>query len=518
MKKSVSIIIALILLLSILPIAQVAQADAPGTYHTGDIAIINGLVDSGVVRLHNQLRKIPADGSSVPSEWARYLYWSNDSSNKRIVEIDFNTATVNGNPAMEQRDVSVRGDLDLRGLDKLWSLRIDGGYTRRGYYPHEATSMNVSGCAELKHINCSTGPLTSIDLSGCTALDTFNCVGNNLTSIDLSENTALRFLSCGGNSLTSLDVSKNTVLGVFYCPGNSLTSLDVSKNTLLTALQCYNNALTSLDMSQNPALVTLDCYDNELTSLDVSQNPALVTLNCYNNALTSLDASKCSALYTLNCYNNELTSLDVSKCSALYTMNCSNNDLTSLDVSKCSALYVLNCKMNYLKKYKVIGIENVWVVSFDPQKPITADTTVIMRIDELYAVVDGIKARVSYDQDLTPIFNVGGRTMVPFRFLATAFGAEVDWDGETGSVIIRYKGKEIKMPMYRPCAYVDGVEVPINAPAEIMTFGRAFIPFRAIAELLDINVDYDSDTMTVIASDDEIDVAACVALYNSLVK
>jgi len=67
--------------------------------------------------------------------------------------------------------------------------------------------------------------------------------------------------------------------------------------------------------------------------------------------------------------------------------------------------------------------------------------TVIMRLDNLHAAVNGVKVRVNDAEALTPIMNQGGRTMVPFRFIATCFGADVDWDGGSGSAIIDYKGK-----------------------------------------------------------------------------
>ena len=174
-------------------------------------------------------------------------------------------------------------------------------------------------------------------------------------------------------------------------------------------------------------------------------------------------------------------------------------------------------------QFTVIDQDNI---SFPTQKGTTYTishgggetcNTVIMRIDNLHASVNGEKVRVNELQELTPIFNEGGRTMVPFRFIATCFGADVDWDGDLGSVIIDRGGKHIVMPIGLPYAIVDGVQTPINAPAQIMTFGRTFVPFRAVAELLGVKLEYDNDTMTIIASEDEIDVAKCVADFDAIV-
>jgi len=112
--------------------------------------------------------------------------------------------------------------------------------------------------------------------------------------------------------------------------------------------------------------------------------------------------------------------------------------------------------------------------------------------------------------------------MVPFRFIATCFGTDVDWYGDSGSAVIDYNGKHIVIPIGMPYAYVNGVQTPINAPAEIMTFGRTFVPFRAVSELLgDVVLDYDSPTETIVASKAPISgqyhLAYYVALYNSII-
>jgi len=404
MKKSVSILIALILLLSILPIAQVAQADAPGTYNPGDIAIVNALIDRYPPGECPYL-KAPADGSADPA-WGG-VAWSNSATDKR-----------------------------------LEYLRIPRGLPSMGTKPFEGP-LDVSALDKLKTLDCTQHAITALDVSGCAELEALRCGSNVLTSLDLSNNPALFSLECYSNRLTALDVSNKPALSILHCGGNPLNSLDVSGN---------------------PALVQLLCYSNRLTSLDVSNNPVLSTLQCQYNRLPYV-------------YDGDVP--------------------VGVDVP---------------------GIGSVNKVTWNPQEQAAADI-VVMRIDQLFAMVGDQKVRVNDAQDLTPIFNIGGRTMVPFRFIATCFGAGVDWDGDLGSVIIKCNGKTIQIPIDMPYAYVNGVQTPINAPAEIMTeYNRTFVPFRAVAELLEINVDYDSDTMTIIASEGEIDVAKSVADYDALMK
>ena len=142
-------------------------------------------------------------------------------------------------------------------------------------------------------------------------------------------------------------------------------------------------------------------------------------------------------------------------------------------------------------------------------------TTLVMRIDNQQALKTGELVRINDDEALAPVFSQNGRTMVPFRFLATAFGAELDWDGDTGSVIINLDGVNLVLPINSTSATKNGQPVTISEPAQIMTLGRTFVPFRAVSELLGgINLEYDASTMSIIASNGEIDVAGSVADYD----
>ena len=179
---------------------------------------------------------------------------------------------------------------------------------------HIITSLDVSGCTALTHLDCGgKGYLEKLDVSGCTALMYLDCGGNQLWALDVSGCPALTSLYCHCNQLTSLDVSKNTALKYLYCAWNQLTSLNVSGCTTLTELSCDGNRLMALDVSQNTALTELSCYKNQLTSLDVSQNTALTKLSCSDNQLRSLDVSQNTALTELSCDGNHILLSDLYK-------------------------------------------------------------------------------------------------------------------------------------------------------------------------------------------------------------
>lgn len=74
-------------------------------------------------------------------------------------------------------------------------------------------------------------------------------------------------------------------------------------------------------------------------------------------------------------------------------------------------------------------------VRFDaPTRTIEANGrghVVVLRLDDPQASVDGKPVRLE-----APARSMGGRTMVPLRFVAEAFGAEVRWDGAARQVAI----------------------------------------------------------------------------------
>jgi len=78
-KRLGLVILAVVLTMVLVP--TVASA-ASGYYNTGDIAVINTMVDNNGLKW----TKAPADGSSIPEGW--YVTWSSSVTNKRIIELD----------------------------------------------------------------------------------------------------------------------------------------------------------------------------------------------------------------------------------------------------------------------------------------------------------------------------------------------------------------------------------------------------------------------------------------------
>jgi len=84
--------------------------------------------------------------------------------------------------------------------------------------------------------------------------------------------------------------------------------------------------------------------------------------------------------------------------------------------------------------------------------------------------------------DVAPFISNEGRTMVPIRVIAEAFGAEVKWEGTTQTATINKNGVALKLT-------VD-VPLPDNMGTPVISNGRAFVPLRYIAERLGAEVEW----------------------------
>jgi len=90
-------------------------------------------------------------------------------------------------------------------------------------------------------------------------------------------------------------------------------------------------------------------------------------------------------------------------------------------------------------------------------------------------------------------FIKNGRTLVPIRFIAEAFGARVEWDGSTKTVRIYLdsKGVKIILQIDNKIAVVNDKKITLDVSPTIKD-GRTFVPIRFIAESFGAEVQWDS--------------------------
>lgn len=92
-----------------------------------------------------------------------------------------------------------------------------------------------------------------------------------------------------------------------------------------------------------------------------------------------------------------------------------------------------------------------------------------------------------------PPIKKGGRTLVPVRTISEGLGATVEWVAEDQKVTIIKEDVEIVLHIDRNVAIVNGQEVEIDAPSTLYG-GRTYVPLRFIAEAFGLEVNYDEET------------------------
>lgn len=99
-------------------------------------------------------------------------------------------------------------------------------------------------------------------------------------------------------------------------------------------------------------------------------------------------------------------------------------------------------------------------------------------------------------EDQYPIV-VNGSTLIPVRAVSETLGADVSWDGANQRVAIVKDGCEIVLNINSDMVTVDGTPYQIAQAPQVIN-NRTMVPLRFIAEAYNINVDWDGDTRTVV--------------------
>lgn len=91
--------------------------------------------------------------------------------------------------------------------------------------------------------------------------------------------------------------------------------------------------------------------------------------------------------------------------------------------------------------------------------------------------------------DAAPMI-LGGRTMVPIRFISETLGAQVDWNSAARTVTIQLDGVKMAMTIGE---MIEGFDA-----APVIQNGRTLVPIRYVAEKLDANVMWVPATQQII--------------------
>lgn len=112
------------------------------------------------------------------------------------------------------------------------------------------------------------------------------------------------------------------------------------------------------------------------------------------------------------------------------------------------------------------------------------------------ALVNGVPVRVDNDNtDVRPYLDANDRTLVPLRFIAEAFGADVAWDGDTQTVSISGDA-DISMQIGSSSYKVNQTAKEMDT-APVLMNDRTMVPLRAVAEALNKKVYYENSLIVI---------------------
>ncbi|MBQ9428658.1 MAG: copper amine oxidase N-terminal domain-containing protein [Clostridia bacterium] len=96
--------------------------------------------------------------------------------------------------------------------------------------------------------------------------------------------------------------------------------------------------------------------------------------------------------------------------------------------------------------------------------------------------------------DVAPLIE-NSRTLMPLRFIAESLGATVEWDGATSTATLTTADVTLLITLGQTTAYVNGQAKTLDVPAESRN-GRTLLPVRFIAESFGAEVAWDGATST----------------------
>ncbi len=159
-----------------------------------------------------------------------------------------------------------------------------------------------------------------------------------------------------------------------------------------------------------------------------------------------------------------------------------------------------------------------------PQKDASDKKPSIVDSDTKQKIKDKIKEkRKSHDNsvpvfikdkevkfDVPPVIKYG-RTLIPVRAITNALGADVEWDAETKTVTVSKAVYDsvygvsttvVTLKLDSDTILVNGKEAKIDVPAQLVN-NRTMVPIRFIAQALNQEIEYDSETGAIIVEEDK---------------
>jgi len=170
-------------------------------------------------------------------------------------------------------------------------------------------------------------------------------------------------------------------------------------------------------------------------------------------------------------------------CEALSSISIPGNvyEISSNAFYNCTNATIVGIKGSYAEEFA-----KEHNIPFDASRPLPAEIMVSLN-----------HRLLTFDQ---PPLIIDDRTLVPVRAIFEAMGVTVDWIPATRTVTAKRGNTSIKMVIDTKILVKNGTNIEIDVPAQIIN-ERTLVPARAIAEAFGASVNWNPDTRTVIIDD-----------------
>jgi hypothetical protein len=102
---------------------------------------------------------------------------------------------------------------------------------------------------------------------------------------------------------------------------------------------------------------------------------------------------------------------------------------------------------------------------------------------------------ISQKMDAAPLIK-DGRTLLPIRALIEALGGSVQWNASTKTATVMLGSRTVVLTIGSKKALVNGSPVALDV-APMIVGGRTFLPLRAVAENLGLDLAWEPVSRTI---------------------
>ncbi|MBE7019832.1 MAG: copper amine oxidase N-terminal domain-containing protein [Ruminococcaceae bacterium] len=195
-----------------------------------------------------------------------------------------------------------------------------------------------------------------------------------------------------------------------------------------------------------------------------------------------------------------------------------SNDWEKLTLSLEAPENAVNCAILVAGFSKNLGeayVDNIVLKGAAASAPVTGESkldkinksSIVLFVGSANALVNGQKTLIDKTNDKVIATIVDSRTLVPVRFIAENFGAEVGWDDATRTVTLTLKDKVVKIVLDKAEIDINGSVTAIDVPAQSIE-GRTMLPLRAFVEnVMGKKIFWDARGLIVITDTDMLDAA-----------